>query len=137
MFIRASYRIRGSLPRVQINIMDIAVLFSSSSVLDILLVSIVIVISLIKRIFIYSAIKISANIELLYSILNPETSSDSPSAKSNGVQCVSARIEIIQDRVRGINIILVQEYVSRIIISVFIVVGCSRKQIRIKDMLTS
>jgi len=117
--------------------MDMVVLFSSSSVLDILFVSIVMVISLIKRIFIYSAIKISANIELLYSILNPETSSDSPSAKSNGVRCVSARIEIIQNIVRGINIILVQEYISRIIISVFIVVGCSRKQIRIKDMLTS
>lgn len=41
---------------------------------------------LIKRIFIYSAIKIKANNELLYSVLNPDTSSDSPSVKSNGVR---------------------------------------------------
>ena len=39
------------------------VLFSNNSVLDILFVSIVMVMSLIKRMFIYSAIKISANID--------------------------------------------------------------------------
>lgn len=39
----------------------------------------------------YSAIKIKANVPLLYSVLNPDTSSDSPSAKSNGVRFVSAR----------------------------------------------
>jgi hypothetical protein len=42
----------------------------------------------------YSAIKIRAKLLLLYSTLNPETSSDSPSAKSNGVRLVSARVEI-------------------------------------------
>lgn len=46
---------------------------------------------LINKMFIYSAIKISANIPALYSTLNPDTSSDSPSAKSNGVRFVSAR----------------------------------------------
>ena len=50
--------------------------------------------SLMKRIVIYSAIKIRANVPALYSILNPDTSSDSPSAKSNGVRLVSARIEM-------------------------------------------
>lgn len=50
--------------------------------------------SLIMRIFMYSAIKIRANPAALYSTLNPETSSDSPSAKSNGVRFVSARIVI-------------------------------------------
>lgn len=49
------------------------------------------VIRLMKRMFIYSAIKISANRPALYSTLNPETSSDSPSAKSNGVRFVSAK----------------------------------------------
>jgi len=44
----------------------------------------------------YSAIKISANLLPLYSTLKPETSSDSPSAKSNGVRLVSARIETNQ-----------------------------------------
>jgi hypothetical protein len=48
--------------------------------------------SLIMRILVYSAIKIRANNPLLYSTLNPDTSSDSPSAKSNGVRFVSARL---------------------------------------------
>jgi len=41
--------------------------------------------------------KIKANPTLPYSTLNPETSSDSPSAKSNGVRLVSAN-EIINHR---------------------------------------
>ena len=52
-------------------------------------------------IFMYSAIKIIANIPLLYSVLNPETSSDSPSAKSNGVRLVSAREVVSQIRKIG------------------------------------
>jgi hypothetical protein len=52
----------------------------------------IIVKSLIIRIFVYSAMKIKANKLLLYSVLNPETNSDSPSAKSNGVRLVSARL---------------------------------------------
>jgi hypothetical protein len=44
--------------------------------------------------FMYSAIKISAKFTLLYSVLNPDTSSDSPSAKSNGVRFVSATLVI-------------------------------------------
>jgi hypothetical protein len=50
------------------------------------------VISLIAIILVYSAIKIRANSPLLYSTLNPDTSSDSPSAKSNGVRLVSAKL---------------------------------------------
>jgi hypothetical protein len=45
----------------------------------------------IKIMFIYSAIKIKAKGVALYSTLNPETISDSPSAKSNGARFVSAR----------------------------------------------
>jgi len=56
--------------------------------------------------FIYSAIKIKANNELLYSILNPDTSSDSPSVKSNGVRWVSAKIEIITYLVTYLRIYL-------------------------------
>lgn len=48
----------------------------------------------IKKILAYSAMKISANPTEPYSILNPETNSDSPSAKSKGVRLVSA-IEVI------------------------------------------
>lgn len=43
---------------------------------------------------IYSAMKMRAKAPPLNSVLNPETSSDSPSAKSNGVRFVSARVEI-------------------------------------------
>ena len=62
--------------------------------------------SLIIIILVYSAIKIKAKAPLLYSVLKPETSSDSPSAKSNGVRLVSARDVVNQTRNRGINIII-------------------------------
>lgn len=52
------------------------------------------VIRLRPRILVYSAIKIKANSPALNSILNPDTSSDSPSAKSKGVRLVSARAVI-------------------------------------------
>lgn len=55
-------------------------------------------------IFIYSAIKISAKVPDLYSVLNPDTNSDSPSAKSKGVRLVSARDVIIQVINKGHNI---------------------------------
>lgn len=45
----------------------------------------------ISRILPYSAINRNANSPPPYSILNPETSSDSPSAKSKGARFVSAR----------------------------------------------
>ena len=46
---------------------------------------------LISKMLQYSAIKISANLPPPYSTLKPETSSDSPSAKSKGARLVSAR----------------------------------------------
>lgn len=49
------------------------------------------------RMLAYSAIKISANLRLLYSVLNPDTSSDSASARSKGVRLVSASIVVIQE----------------------------------------
>lgn len=55
---------------------------------------------LIIIILVYSAIKIRANVPLLYSMLNPETSSDSPSAKSKGVRLVSARVVVNQHKDR-------------------------------------
>lgn len=42
----------------------------------------------------YSARKKRANGPPAYSTLNPETSSDSPSVRSNGARLVSARVEI-------------------------------------------
>lgn len=52
----------------------------------------------INKILVYSANIINANPPLLYSVLYPETSSDSPSAKSNGVRFVSAKQEMSQTR---------------------------------------
>lgn len=63
--------------------------------------------NLITRIFIYSAIKIKANNPLLYSTLNPDTSSDSPSAKSNGARFVSARLVINHAMNIGVHIMAV------------------------------
>ena len=60
----------------------------------------------IRKILAYSAIKISANPRLPYSILNPDTSSDSPSAKSKGVRLVSAKHEINQIPTIGKSIMI-------------------------------
>ena len=49
-----------------------------------------------KIILAYSLKKIRTKPTEEYSILNPETSSDSPSAKSNGVRLVSAKSSTIQ-----------------------------------------
>jgi len=62
--------------------------------------------SLMTRILAYSAIKINANGPALYSVLNPDTSSDSPSAKSKGVRFVSAKVVVNQVIVKGITIII-------------------------------
>lgn len=78
-------------------------------------------INLINKILEYSAKNKKANDFLLYSILNPETNSDSPSEKSKGVRFVSAKIEIIQIKkiiklnvINGINfcIFAINEKVS-------------------------
>lgn len=89
---------RGRVARTQINSVAINITFSIRNVFSISKkcpVKKTHVSRLIIRIFAYSAIKIRANNPLLYSILNPDTSSDSPSAKSNGVRFVSAKLVMI------------------------------------------
>lgn len=49
----------------------------------------------------YSARKNKANGPAEYSTLNPETSSDSPSVRSNGARLVSASVEIYHIMARG------------------------------------
>ena len=49
----------------------------------------------------YSARKNRAKGPAAYSTLNPETSSDSPSVRSNGARLVSARVEINHITARG------------------------------------
>jgi hypothetical protein len=99
--IKRSYRIRGRVPRAQINrienraveriIISVEIEFRRRNVKKNVLVN-----NLIAKMLVYSAIKIRAKLPALYSTLNPETSSDSPSAKSKGVRFVSARIDVNQ-----------------------------------------
>jgi len=49
----------------------------------------------------YSPIKIKENKPPMYSVLNPDTNSDSPSEKSNGERFDSAKIVIIQQNNNG------------------------------------
>ena len=56
---------------------------------------------LIKIILPYSAKNKRANPPLPYSILKPETNSDSPSAKSKGVRLVSASLDLTQHKNNG------------------------------------
>lgn len=59
------------------------------------------VMNLINMIIPYSLIKISANCPPPYSILNPETISDSPSEKSKGVRLASAIHIVIHSIIIG------------------------------------
>ena len=54
-----------------------------------------------NKILLYSARKNRTKLLDLYSVLNPETSSDSPSEKSKGVRLVSARKEISRSSAKG------------------------------------
>jgi len=92
---------------------------------------------LIIKMFAYSAIKIIANKPLLYSILNPDTSSDSPSAKSNGVRFVSARFVIYHIKNIGLIIMVVQVYKCLVILCISIVNSSVKAHRRIKVIDTS
>jgi hypothetical protein len=63
-----------------------------------------------NKMLVYSAIKIKANRPLLYSVLNPETNSDSPSAKSNGVRLVSASVVVNHIIISGNTIIPTHDF---------------------------
>lgn len=78
---------------------------------------IVVVKAFIIIIFIYSAIKNRANGPAAYSTLNPDTSSDSPSAKSNGARLVSARVEINHIMANG-HVGMISHMYSCVVISV-------------------
>lgn len=94
-FINISYRNRGNLPRTHniiIVIMIKIIIENNWSPLKNMIVDNI----LNKIILRYSAKKIRANHPPIYSTLNPDTNSDSPSAKSKGLRFVSARHLIIQ-----------------------------------------
>ena len=76
-----------------------------------------------KIIFKYSDINKNANNPLAYSVLNPDTSSLSPSAKSNGVRLVSAKIITNQMKDKGgiINSRLIGLFVNIFCVFIFII----------------
>ena len=84
-------------------------------------------ISPIKKILAYSAIKIKANPSLPYSMLNPDTNSDSPSAKSKGVRFVSAKQEINQIPTIGNNIIILFQTLFLTIIIIILILPVRHK----------
>jgi len=93
---------------------------------------------LIKIILAYSAINNRANPSLPYSILNPDTNSDSPSAKSKGVRFVSAKHETSQIKTIGINRVNFHQILfSLIITNRFMLALKVKKNIKIKANLTS
>lgn len=71
----------------------------------------------IMMMFAYSARKNRANGPAAYSTLNPETSSDSPSVRSNGARLVSANVEMNHIMAKGHDGKINQRY-SWVIISV-------------------
>lgn len=109
--IKRSYRIRGRVPRIQINIKANKRVFKENKISAKIIILVegkntVAVNILIARILVYSAIKIKAKGPLLYSVLNPETSSDSPSAISKGVRFVSANI--VTNQIKNIGRIIIK-----------------------------
>lgn len=103
-FISISYRNRGYLLRI-IRIKIHKIIENPIKIILLKIQNIVIlptnkqeVNNITNKIFIYSAIKIKANILPPYSVLNPDTNSLSPSLKSKGARPNSANIEIIHSK---------------------------------------
>lgn len=86
-----SYRNRGNDPRAQIN-STLSVIVVVIMLSHLLFQNTAAAKQLMKIIDIYSAKKRITNETALYSVLNPLTSSDSPSAKSKGDRFVSANL---------------------------------------------
>lgn len=104
--IRLSYRTRGRVARKAINSV---LIIATVKILRVKLIKVwvpgimnkitdIVDITIMVR---YSAMKIIANLAALYSVLNPDTSSDSPSAVSKGVRLVSAKHVIIHANKMG------------------------------------
>ncbi|WP_245959535.1 hypothetical protein [Neobacillus piezotolerans] len=101
--IRRSYRNRGKVPRNHRKIIEKIMIVGVEIMDSNRPVKIRVEIMLKSRIFEYSAKKIMAKEAPAYSTLKPETSSDSPSAKSKGLRLTSAVQIRIQISKRGIR----------------------------------
>lgn len=91
IFINISYRNRGYVPRTHNKMIVMEIIIMVDSIEFIYIKNIIVDIILRIIILMYSARKIKANHPPIYSTLNPETNSDSPSAKSKGLRFVSAK----------------------------------------------
>lgn len=89
--IKMSYRNRGYVPRTQIKEIEIKINIIIDNINLIGAKNIIVEINLKINILKYSDRKINANHPPIYSTLKPDTNSDSPSAKSNGLRLVSAK----------------------------------------------
>lgn len=76
------------------------------------------VIAFMAIILAYSARKNIAKGPAAYSTLKPDTSSDSPSVRSNGARLVSARVEINHIMAKG-HVVIMSHIFSCVIIRVF------------------
>lgn len=77
---------------------------------------------LINRIELYSPIKIKENRPPEYSVLKPDTSSDSPSEKSKGDRFVSAKHDTNQQIKRGVKAHLIFEYAEIIMSESYLII---------------
>lgn len=139
-YIKLSYRIRGKVARIQTNRVAINIVFRIRNVLvptRICPEKNTMDKSLIIKMLAYSAIKIKANIPPLYSTLKPETNSDSPSAKSNGVRFVSARLVMNQKINIIININIGQDNIETVMTDMSIFLWIISAEIKISDIDTS
>lgn len=100
--ISLSYRSRGRVPRIQIKRkVAMVVRRAAGKSRPLTFINRIVKSNLMNRIILYSAKKNRTNPPALYSVLNPETSSDSPSAKSKGVRLVSARADVNHKITKG------------------------------------
>lgn len=138
-FIKRSKRYRGNVVRSQIQTPTVkAILAQLTSLFRLATKNTLTNITDMNKILAYSAMKIKANPTAPYSMLNPETSSDSPSAKSNGVRLVSATQEMSQSPAKGGKInTLTQDVFDVIKVCKDNVLPKNKKNKKIKARLTS
>lgn len=137
-----SYRIRGMVARTLINIAAAMVVFKVNIINLNMFVwglneVIRIVIIDINKMLVYSDMKMRANKLLEYSVLNPDTNSLSPSARSNGVRFVSAKRVVNQINKRGGTHKKVLKGLEVIIVCILNDIKNKSKEIKINAILTS
>lgn len=137
-----SYRIRGKLARIHKKVNARAIVLTPKipapiKGIDIVPVKKTDVSSLIIKIFMYSDIKINAKGPPPYSILKPDTNSDSPSLKSKGVRFVSANAVINHMKKEGAMINTSQYILLILIHAILKELIIIKIPMRIKAILTS